>query len=136
MNHAIESLERDALQHLLQGDDPTLAILREQLKRATPKQREMSGVGFFTEFEMPDAVPRIAGDPSTRFGDVVADIEGLAHGVGFLLFVDAGKLTMLEAYTFGEPWPETVGHYNLRYLNGEGRDLTTLRQTPGWPNVT
>jgi hypothetical protein len=33
-----------------------------------------------------------------RFGDVLAEIEGLKPGAGFALFIDDGLITMLEGY--------------------------------------
>jgi hypothetical protein len=133
MSNPIDRLEKDVLQLLLQSDDPVLGILRRQLELARRKPRELSGVGFFTEFDVPIDAPRIPGNASIRFGDVVAELEGLAHGVGFLLFVDSGVLTMLEAYTFDEPWPQTIGRYDVKYTSGNVRVLDALRQTPGWP---
>jgi hypothetical protein len=133
MAEPIERLENDVLQLLLRGDDPVLAVLQRQLELASRKPRELSGVGFFTDFDVPDHAPRISGNPSIRFGDVFAEVEGLARGVGFLLFVDSRVITMLEAYTFDELWPDEMRHYALKYTSGETRDLPALRQTPGWP---
>lgn len=40
-------------------------------------------------------------------------------GVGFLLYVDDGLITMLEGYTYGEPWPQPVGEFSLSYHHPE-----------------
>jgi hypothetical protein len=46
-------------------------------------------------------------------GDVSADIDGLEHGVGFILCIEDGYLHMLEGYTFEGPWPDRIITYSL-----------------------
>jgi hypothetical protein len=133
MEDNMEQLEQHALQMLLAGDDPGLAILRSQLKLAKRKNRENTGVGFFTHFDVPQEAPCLPGKPSIRFGDVIAEIDGLQNGVGFVLFVDKGILSMLEGYTYDESWPPEISGFELRYRSGETRNLSDLRKTTGWP---
>jgi hypothetical protein len=93
---------------LLAGEHPTLEILRDQLRVSRVRSVELSGVGFFAEFEVPvDAVTvtpsRIVG------GDAKIELVGVEHGAGCVLFVDSGRLAMLEGYSYGgEPWLETT----------------------------
>lgn len=133
MGGNMEQLEREVLRMLLAGDDWVLANLRTQLNLAERSRRRKSGVGFFTDFDVPEAVARLPGNPSIRFGDVIAEIEGLQHGAGFVLFVSDGVLTVLEGYTYDEPWPQKIGRYHLKYDSGGTRDFGALRCTPGWP---
>ena len=107
-------LERAVLSKLLDGGHPVLAQLRSQLRGCRVTRREFSGVGFFTTLEVNKDAPRV-GDKTIRIGDVVADIEGLAHGAGFVLFIDHGKITMLEGFTYDEPWPDTIRSFTLSY---------------------
>jgi hypothetical protein len=130
----MEQFVQQVLQMLLAGDDPALAILRSQLEVAKRRPRENTGVGFFIHFDVPQEAPRLPGNPSIKFGDVIAEMEGLQHGAGFVLFIDNGVLAMLEGYTYDEPWPEKVSTYELKYMGGKTRDLTVLRQIPGWPS--
>lgn len=59
-----------------------------------------------------------------RFGDVLADLDGLEHGAGFVLFIDNGLIGMLEGYSnTGEAWPDTPCNFELRYWT-RPRDLT------------
>lgn len=129
----MDLLEQQVLQMLLAGDDPVLSILRRQLEIAQRAPREYSGVGFFTHFRVPLEAPRLPGGPSFRFGDVIAEMDGLEHGAAFVLFVDGGVLTMLEGYTYDESWQQPVSSINLKYINGKTRDFALLRATPGWP---
>jgi hypothetical protein len=93
---------------LLAGEHPTLEILRGQLRMSSVRSVELSGVGFFAEFDVPvDAVTvtpsRIVG------GDAKIELADVEHGAGCVLYVDEGRLAMLEGYTNGgEQWLETT----------------------------
>lgn len=117
----LNQFESDVLAKLLEGDKPELVILREQLAKARVS-RKMTGVGFYLEFTFDNGVPRLDAQ-SLQFGDVEAEIKGLEHGAGFLLFVRDGLLLMLEAYTYDEPWPAQIESYKLRYHSESERQL-------------
>jgi hypothetical protein len=123
----LTALERDVMQILLNGDDPVLVILREQLKVATVSERKMTGVGFYTHFSVSTTVSRVLENPSFEIGDIAAQIQGVQHGAGFLLFVKDGFLSFLEGFTYDEPWPEQIAKYELAYINGQ-RDWNELRK--------
>jgi hypothetical protein len=114
---AFTPLERAVLERLLDGHHPVLRVLRRQLEVATVLRRELTGVGFFTHVGVPAEGCTPA--PITRarviFGDVAAEIEGLERGAGFLLFVEAGWLAMLEGYCYDERWPGIDAAFALRY---------------------
>lgn len=112
----LTALEAAVLDLLLAGDDPWLGVLREQRRLLRVVDREHTGVGFFTSFDMHADAPRLDGRPSLRFGDVHADIDGLPHGAGFVLVVDDGLMTMLEGYCYDEAWsPKADAPFALRY---------------------
>jgi hypothetical protein len=46
-------------------------------------------------------------------GDIGADIPGLAHGAGFVLFVRGGVISMLEGFSYDEKWPESISEFKL-----------------------
>jgi len=123
----LTTLERKVMQALLDGEDDILSILREQLEATVVVKRKMTGVGFFTTFAVSDDVRR-ADDRSFKLDDVIASISGLAHGAGFLLYVEHGALHMLEGYTYDEPWPKEISEFELTYTAGEQRDLEALRK--------
>jgi hypothetical protein len=112
----LEPLEAAVLDHLLAGDHPVLAALRNQLAEATIADREFSGAGFFTHFALPKGA-MAAPVRTLRFGDVHATIAGLQHGADFVLFVDDGRLSMLEGASYGEPWPEEIAEFTVAYLD-------------------
>ncbi len=118
-------LERSVMHLLLDGDDPVLAVLRAQFHAATLKSREMTGVGFYTAFNVPLDIPRLAGPPRFCFGDVEADIPPNQHGAGFLLWVMDGAIADLEGYVYDDPWPEHIESFTISYIDGT-RDVKAL----------
>lgn len=125
----LSEIESAVLDKLLEGDLLELKCLRAQVARLHVTNREFTGVGFFTEFAHPPDVVRLQSKKHIRFGDVLADIDKLNHGAGFVLFVDNGVITMLEGYsTANEPWPNSIEHFSLRYWPPE-RDLLPLQIT-------
>jgi len=114
--NGLTELERRVTEMLLAGDHPVLALLRVQFHHAKVVQREFTGVGFYTHFEIPSNVPRVPGRRSFELGDVHADIAGLEHGVDFILFVRDGAMDFLEAFTYGDDTcPETITTFTLKY---------------------
>jgi hypothetical protein len=103
---------------LLKGQDTTLDILRDQLKASCVAHREHTGAGFYTTFKVPEHLRRVPQDRRFTIGDVVAEITGLNHGAGFVLFVENGVLDFLEGYTYDEPWPTEIKEYKLQYTGG------------------
>ena len=105
----LNEMEKRALEMLLAGADDRLAVLRSQLNSAAVDRREMSGAGFFTHFSIPHTVPRLVPGPKrVVIGDVYAEVTGLQHPAGFLLFVDDGALNFLECFIVDDRWPETA----------------------------
>ena len=133
INDNFEHLEKDVMKMLLEGDDPTVVILRSQLKHSKRICTEMTGTGFFTYFKISPEALRLPNNVRLRFGDVSAEIEGIKHGAGFVLFVDDGILTTLEGFTYDEQWPEVIESYKLTFMGKPCRDWNLLRKTPGWP---
>jgi len=55
----LSDFENLVLDALIKGD-PEEALIREQLKTATVRSRDYSGVGLFTEIEVAAHAPRLA----------------------------------------------------------------------------
>jgi hypothetical protein len=126
MSTGLTDLEGAVLKALLEGSHPVLDALRRQLRTCDAQRREFTGYGFFTELRVqPDERPAPMPSERLRLGDVEAHIPGLEHGAGFLLYVDRGFLTMLEGYSYDEPWPVEVNNFTLEYAGGV-RDVAAL----------
>lgn len=122
----LTKFERDVLNKLLDGMHPLLTQLRVQLGVCRVKRREFTGTGFYTllDVDISFSVDNI----KLRFGDVIAEINEMAYGAGFVLYVNNGRLSMLEGYGYDEPWPSTVREYTLKYYSGEKRDWNALEK--------
>ncbi|MDB6124064.1 MAG: hypothetical protein JWQ71_3057 [Pedosphaera sp.] len=116
-------LEKAVLAKMLDKPGELFAIARQQLAQTTVAKREFSGVGFFTEFVIPADAQVRRNLPKTRIGAVGAEFSGLQHGAGFVLFIENGVISMLEGYTYDEPWPENTDVFRLITLH----DLTIRR---------
>ncbi len=121
----LSPLEEAVLSKLLSGEDPRLRLLRQQLVRIRVARRQMTGVGFLTELEVPPEAPSAPLPPKVRIGDVIADVDGLQGGLGFVLFIEDGRLALLEGYTYHEDWPEGLERWRLKY-DPPNRDLSGL----------
>jgi len=142
MRDCLNQLEKCALKMLTDGDDDVLRIVRTQLAIFAPKKRAMTGAGFYKEFEVRREGERIQGDPSLMIDDVCGNISGLEQGVGFILHIRKGLIEALECFCYAESWPQSIESFDLYYVkrSGDGnlsridqRDLSQLRELPGWP---
>ena len=109
----LHPLERQVLEALLASTDRELTVsdlklLNIQLRDAIILSREMTGVGFYTRFCVPESALRLPNHHSLWFGFVSADIPGLTYGAGFQLYIKDGAVNELEGYSFNpdEPWPD------------------------------
>ena len=119
LNDVVRKFGEFAAALVLEGDDPVVRALRNQLAVAEVREREFTGVGFFTYLlvrpgtdtvSVPDGVV-----PVPLVGDVRVEAESLRHGAGFVLFLKDRLLHLLEGYTFGnEAWPDDLGRYVVR----------------------
>ena len=125
---ALTLLENQVIRMLLAGDDEALAVLRQQIDHAKVSSRRMTGVGFYTDFIIPPEVARIVDLPSFKLGDVNGTAANVMNGLGFLLYVTDGALSMLEGYTYDEPWPNELQGLVLTYSGGQSRNVESLKK--------
>ena len=109
-------LEIAVLTKLFSGNHPVLGALLKQVHSAAVCSREMTGAGFFTYFDLPNDVLSADMKPGkVQFGDVDAIIPGLEFGAGFLVYIQDGRIKMLEGYSYDEPWPMEIMEFELRF---------------------
>jgi hypothetical protein len=111
---------------LLGGPHPASAVLREQCKSARVGTVELTGVGFFVRFDVPIDAP-CCNPPRFTGRNVNIEVAGLKHGAGCVLFVEDGRLSMLEGYTYADVWPE---HPKVLAL----KDPTPIQPPGGQPD--
>ena len=124
----INELAHKAVELLLAGDDSTLAALRIQYQQSCVHSIELTGVGAYINYEIPESAINLPDSLSFCFGDIEGNVKPLKHGVGFLLWIKNGKLSFLEIYTYDEPWPSEIEEISLGYIGGK-RNFEELRKT-------
>jgi hypothetical protein len=90
---------------LLSGEHSSLGALRAQYARCSISRVELTGVGFFVSFAVPDDVERCV-PAEVAGGDAVIGYAESSIPAGCVLFVRDGLLRELEIYTFDSGWPE------------------------------
>ena len=95
------SLERAVLLAVVdQLNSPEKENLARQVLNASVIRRENTGAGFYTHFDVGDGPYNHLPDLTDRM--VEARVEGLQHGIGFILWVKNGRLDVLEGYSYEE----------------------------------
>ena len=91
----------EAARHAIFAESPGLApMLEQQFERASVISRENTGAGRFTTIGTSGDVPQV--DTSRVLGhETYARVEGLAYCLGFVLFLEKGRLHLLEGYDLG-----------------------------------
>ena len=90
---------------LLDGEHRSHEVLRAQYARCAITSVELTGVGFFVNFAVPEDVERCV-PADIAGGDAVIWYAESPVQAGCVLFVRDGVLHDLEVYTFDGEWPE------------------------------
>jgi hypothetical protein len=107
-------METAALQAIFAETPAISSELQRQLHCATVAKRENTGGGFFTDIAVAEDVPRVE-CPKVLGYATHARIEGLEHGLGFVLFMEDGKLYLLEGYAWGAESTESLDLTKLMF---------------------
>lgn len=131
MQEELTPFERDAMTALVAGGHPVLEGLREQLAVCEVTKRDFTGVGLFTSLALSAEVQPVSLSRRIVLGDAHATMDGVAHGVGLLLYVERGLLHLLEAFTYDEPWPDQIENYSITpggvmHFGGSETDLAQI----------
>ncbi|HQR89630.1 MAG TPA: hypothetical protein PLH31_10305, partial [Caulobacter sp.] len=99
MTSKLTALERAVAEAIAREyPDATDALLR-QLQNAVVTSRDFTGVGFFTEFDVPRDGPP-AKDLVGPVGHICALVGSERYPLEFMLYVRGGYAEMIEAYSF------------------------------------
>src|SRR5262245_4143233 len=101
---------------LLGGNHGILRTLSEQVAGAAVTKRDLTGVGFFTYFEVAPSVHRLHHPGRLIIDDVHASLADLEYPLGFLLFVENGVIDVLEGFAYGDEWPANASDARLYYV--------------------
>ena len=94
-------LERAVLRAICEAHPVDRAALDRQLSTATVLSRENTGAGFYTRLAIERSFGTPIGGERLRRGPEVR-IDGLEHGMGFILWLKEGYADCLEGYCYEE----------------------------------
>jgi hypothetical protein len=112
---AFTDLELAALKSIFSETPELASELERQLTAATVVERENNGGGFFTTISVAPDAPK-ASSPKVLGYETQARVAGLEYGLGFVLFMEDGRLHLLEGYAWG---PESTAGFDLTDLKFE-----------------
>ncbi|MBQ1782347.1 MAG: hypothetical protein II007_01695 [Gammaproteobacteria bacterium] len=101
---SIEALTQQIVPLLLAGEDSRLSALRAQYEASSVSFRAETNWGFFATFQVPQELP-IVEPLNFCGGDANIQVTGVTNNAGCVLYVEGGRLSFLEVYTYDEPWP-------------------------------
>jgi hypothetical protein len=112
MQSIFTPLERAVLSAICEMDPEDRSALEAQLSTATFRSRENTGAGFYTRFSVDHESSAAIRGVQLKYGPP-ANIDGLNHGMGFILWLKDGYTDCLEGYSFDQSTTpinlETVG---------------------------
>ena len=110
----LRKFERNALEAILKVDAPEY---QEHIQYLLVEKRENTGVGLYVDFSYMDNKLLFSSEKRTLGKTIFAEIEGLEHGAGFMLYIDEGKITLLEAFCHADnTWPDEIENFAIRNL--------------------
>ena len=101
----VEEFERQVMSALLAGDDPILAALRAQYAAAMVRDREKTGSGFVTRFEVPAGVPPVE-RKLLHLDDLQVQLAGAKTPADTSVHVHNGRLRSLECFVYDGAFPD------------------------------
>ena|ERR1051326_6409283 len=114
-HETLTPFEQAAINELL-SQEPAASGLWRQAFSLRVRSRESTGSGFYTHFEIPEGILPLSSGARKFLRNVGAHISGLKNPVGFILLIQDGVITMLEGFSYGEPWPKSImGYEFFRY---------------------
>jgi hypothetical protein len=99
-------LERAVLAAICEKHPEDRVALKDQLSTAALRSRENTGAGFYTRFTVDRGSSAALKGPRLRYGPPLVKVEGLEHGMGFILWLEEGYAHQLEGYAFDESTTE------------------------------
>ena len=97
------TLESSVLRAICEKEsvDRDRTALEAQLSEAVFVSRENTGAGFYTSFSVSRGSNLPVGGERLRNGPEMR-IDGLQHGMGFILWLKDGCAELIEGYSYGE----------------------------------
>jgi len=107
--------ENYVVEHILKKEKPNYI---KHLTYLGVEKREYTDRGFYLHFRYLD-YPTLSTIHNFELGiSTFAEIKGLEHGASFILYIDAGKIMMLESFCYDpELWPTQITKFRINDLD-------------------
>lgn len=109
--------ELDVLHSILDEQKEKYPALYEQISYLVVRSRELTGVGEYVNFDLPDdpRIPTESGQSDlVLMANKMIEMDGLSLGLAFAIDVTGGRINFLELVTYDdEQWDGTVGRYEI-----------------------
>jgi hypothetical protein len=111
-------LERTAIDAIL-AEIENRATIEQQLYQAAVRSRENTGGGFFTEIAVSPDVESLEQKTLPLGQDVWISIDGLEYGLGMILHLKGGWVSVLEGYAVGSEDTSFIDFEQVRFATTE-----------------
>ena len=107
-----EIFEKQVVEHILRKQTEQNNLLFQQFIISEIISREFTGCGFFTDYYIRDKSLSLPGNVNIELWGF-GELEGVDNGVGFILFIRDGFISLLEGYVNTGVWPKNIGDYKF-----------------------
>jgi hypothetical protein len=94
------AIEREILAIAATEYPASAEAIRLQAATAQVVDFKNTGVGFFSDLAIAENVPTIV--ETSPLDSALGTLPGIEHGMGFLVFLKEGRLSMIEGYVNGD----------------------------------
>lgn len=117
-----DKLVNEVMTMLLAGNGKIAKNLQQQFNRASYSIEENTNAGFYVKFITGNSVLKLDSDVTFNFGDVIGNTAA-GNSFGFVLFIEHGRIKMLEGYSYAADFPSEGGLVELKYDQIEPHDV-------------
>lgn len=93
-------IEREVLEITATEYPASHEVLRRQIEGVQVVSFENSGAGFFSNLAVSADAPRLV--ETSPLSGAQGDVVGIEHGMGFIVFLREGRISMIEGYCNGD----------------------------------
>lgn len=113
------ALEDEALRLAFSGTDRILAMLNDQILHIDDRERDWSGIGFFTKLKLTDAAKAAPFEGEFGVFGLTGSCPTMPDGFTLTVWAVDGFIDTIEGLSNGERW-ESPENFNLE-LDGQIR---------------
>jgi hypothetical protein len=92
-------IEREVLEITAAEYPASAGALRRQIDTARVVSFENSGAGFFSDLAVAPDAPQLS--EKSPLSGAYGSVLGVEEGMGFIVFLNDGRLSMIEGYCYG-----------------------------------